>query len=63
MTEKNNIQVNRKQFSSKEIEQKQNLGAILNHHKKLTKRPIYQQKKFYFTLFLILLIVFLLYLN
>jgi hypothetical protein len=63
MTKKqtNIIKVNQKEISSEEIKEKENLEGILNKHKRFTKRPVYRQKKFYFVLFLILLLTYLLY--
>ena len=57
----NKININRKQLSSDKIREQENFEGIINKHQKLTKRPAYKQKKFYFLLFLILLIAFLLY--
>lgn len=57
----NKININRKQLSSDKIREQENFEGIINKHQKLTKRPTYKQKKFYFLLFLILLIAFLLY--
>ena len=62
MAEKKNIvKVNRKEISSQKISEKENFDGIVNTHRNLTKRPIYKQKKFYFLLFLILIITFLVY--
>jgi hypothetical protein len=59
--QKNIIKINRQELSSKQVQQKENLEGVLNQHRKITKRPVYKQKKFYFVLFLILLITFLIY--
>ena len=60
--QKNIISTNRKQLSTKEVKEKQQLGKILHHHRKLTKRPIYKQRKFYFILVLIIITIYLVYL-
>lgn len=60
MTE-NKININRKELSSQQIGEQENLEGILSKHQNLTKRPAYKQKKYYFLLFLILLIAFLIY--
>ena len=60
MTE-NKININRKELSSQQIGEQENLEGILSKHQSLTKRPAYKQKKYYFLLFLILLIAFLIY--
>ena len=62
MTEnKNRIEINRKELSSSQIEEKENFESVLEKHRLITKRPVYRQKKFYFVLFLILFITYLLY--
>lgn len=59
--EKNIINVNRKELSSEQIKDKENLESVLSKHRMITKRPVYKQKKFYFFLFLLLVIVLLVY--
>ncbi len=59
--EKNIINVNRKELSTHQVQQNENLDGVLNKHRMITKRPIYKQKKFYFFLFLILVITLLIY--
>ena len=58
---KNKININRKELSSQQVGEQENLEGILSKHQNLTKRPAYKQKKYYFLLFLILLIAFLIY--
>lgn len=58
---KNNININRKELSSQQVSEQENLEGILSKHQQLTKRPAYKQKKFYFLLFLIVLVAFLIY--
>ena len=60
---KNTIIINREKVSSEEVRQQQNFSKILSHHQRITKRPIYKQKKFYFALFLIVLVGLLIYLS
>lgn len=60
MTE-NKININRKKLSSQQVSEQENLDGILSKHQILTKRPAYKQKRYYFLLFLILLIAFLIY--
>lgn len=57
------IKINKAPLSKEQISKKQDFGRILKNHQKLTKRPVYNQKKFYFALFLIVIIAFLLYLS
>ena len=59
--EKNSIQVNRKELSVQQIKEKENFNSIVSKHRKITKRPVYKQKRFYFFLFLLLVITLLLY--
>ena len=59
--EKNIIKVNRKELSTKEVREKENIGAILNKHRMITKRPVYKQKRFYYFLFLAIVVALLLY--
>ena len=59
--EKHIIKVNRKELSSQEVQEKENLESVLNKHRLITKRPVYKQKRFYFFLFLLLVITLLLY--
>ena len=62
MKEENNIvKINRKELSKEAVLEKENLDSIINAHRKITKRPIYKQKKFYFFLFLLLIITLLVY--
>lgn len=58
---KNKININRKELSSQQIGERENLEGILSKHQNLNKRPAYRQKRYYFLLFLILLIAFLIY--
>jgi len=58
---KNIIKINRKELSSVEIAEKENFEGLVSHHHLITKRPIYKRKRFYFILFLILVISYLLY--
>jgi hypothetical protein len=60
MTE-NRININRKELTSQEVGEQENLQGIIGKHQQLTKRPAYKQKKFYFFLFLLLLIAYLFY--
>lgn len=55
------IKVNRKKLSTQKIREKENFEELFNEHRKITKRPVYKQKKFYFFLFLILVITVLIY--
>ncbi len=58
---KNIVKINRKELSTQQISEKENLDGILNKHRMLTKRPVYKQKRFYFFLFLVLVITLLIY--
>jgi len=59
---KNKIIVSREKISSEEVKLQQNFSKIISHHKKITKRPIYQQKKFFLAILLIMIVSLLLYL-
>ena len=59
--EKNIVKINRKVLSKETVQKKENLDSIINDHRKITKRPIFRQKKFYFFFFLLLIIVLLIY--
>ncbi len=61
--QKNIIKINRKKLSPIEVKEKQQFGNILNQHHQITKKPIYKQKRFYFILFIILVIAYLFYLE
>ena len=61
--DKNTINVNRKKLSSEEVKAKQQFGKVLHHHQQLTKRPIYEQRKFYFVLLVIFTLILLIYLG
>lgn len=61
--QKNIIKIDRKKLSREEINGKQNWSKILSHHEKITKRPIYQQRKFYVVLLIILIVTYLVYLT
>jgi len=59
---KNKIIVSREKISSEEVKLQQNFSKIISHHKKITKRPIYKQKKFFLAILLIMIVSLLLYL-
>ena len=59
--EKNRIQINRPVLTSQQVKNKENLDGILNKHKKLTKRPVYKQRKFYLAVLLVLIVSLLMY--
>lgn len=59
--QKNIIKVNRKELSTQKIKEKENFEKLFNKHRKITKRPVYKQKRFYFFLFLLLVITVLIY--
>ncbi len=59
--EKNNIQLNRPVLTSQQVKNKENLNSILQKHKKLTKIPVYKQRKFYLTIFLFIIVALLMY--
>jgi hypothetical protein len=59
--QKHKIYINRKVLTSKQIKGKENFDGIINKHAKITKRPAYKQKKFYFILFIILVAAYLIY--
>jgi len=61
--QKNKIELNRPKMSVEKVREKENFESIVNQHRKITKRPIYKQKKFYFILFLILIITYFLYVS
>lgn len=59
--QKNIIRLNRKKLSSQQIKERENFDSIVSKHAKITKRPVYRQKRFYFILFVIVLIAYLIY--
>jgi len=59
--QKNIININRKKISSEDIKKQENFDGILNKHQRITKRPVYIKKRFYFILFVLLLIAYLIY--
>ena len=58
---KNIIKIKRKALSSEQVEQKENFEGLVNKHRLATKRPAYKRKRFYFFIFLVLLIAYLIY--
>jgi hypothetical protein len=59
--QKHIININRKKLSSKQIKEKEKFDSIIKKHEKITKRPAYKQKRFYFILFIILFLAYLVY--
>jgi hypothetical protein len=59
--QKNSIKINRPVLTPQQVQSKEDLGSILNKHKKLTKRPVYKQRKFYLAVFLVLIVSLLMY--
>ena len=59
--EKNTVNVSRKEISPQQVRERENIDGVLETHKKITKRPVYKQRKFYFFLFLLLLLTLIIY--
>lgn len=59
---KNKIIISRENISSEEVKSQQNFTQIMGQHHRITKMPIYKQKKFFLTVFLIIIVGLLLYL-
>lgn len=59
--EKNNIKLNRPTLTSQQVSEQENVSSILHKHRMLTKRPVYKQRKFYLTIFLIFIVALLMY--
>ena len=49
--ENNNIIIGRPSLTSKQVSKKENINSILSIHRKITRRPVYKQRKFYLAFF------------
>ena len=59
--EVNKIKVNRPTLTGQQIVEQENVESILSKHKKLTKRPVYKQRKFYLAVLLVFVVALLMY--
>ena len=58
---KYNVNLNRPEPNSADIKKYENFNNVISKHREITKRPVYKRKRTYFTILLILIVVYVLY--
>ena len=55
------IYINRPEPTSEQIKPYKDFGGLVNKHRKLTKRPLYYQKRLWWVILFILILVYLIF--